>query len=430
MFGSVAKQTASAKQQRTKAEQIAHVFRRCTFGPHPGQVEAWLDRGPEALIASLLENEAISALGEDELFDDFGSDSDREERVFAAFMDGMFIGSNQLHERMTWYWQTHFTTSVESSDLRFGWRQHQLIRGLALGNFRDLARQITTDPAMLFYLDGAGSYGDSPNENYSREFLELFTLGRDGGYIEDDVRAAARVFSGWHVDWETQEVNFEPDAHYSRPVTFMGERQRWSIDSLIDFVCDLPACHRHVVTRIYHHFVGPDLSESRRDELASTFKRSGLEIRALLQDMFTGPDFLESLHSRARQPLEWALGALHALGFSSTAQAELVPWQLDVLGQRPMGPPNVAGWPLDDRWGSTSQVVARTSLLLDWELSEAVINSVPPTVDAVLAHCGIYEPSASTRAALDRIERDFSEFDYRLELLFVSALTSPEFTLL
>jgi len=77
-----------------------------------------------------------------------------------------------------------------------------------------------------------------------------------------------------------------------------------------------------------------------------------------------------------------------------------------------------------------SMIVSRTSLLLDWELPEAVINSVPPTVDAVLAHCGIYAPSVSTRAALDRIEDEFSEFDYRLELLFVTALISPEFTLL
>jgi len=95
-----------------------------------------------------------------------------------------------------------------------------------------------------------------------------------------------------------------------------------------------------------------------------------------------------------------------------------------------MAPPNVAGWPLDDRWASTSQIISRTSLLLEWELPQATINSVVPTVDGVLERCGIYDPSASTRAALDHIEETMSEFDFRLELLFVTALTSPEFTLL
>lgn len=424
--------TALAQTTRDiTAAQIAHVFRRCGFGPKPGAVEQWLDRGPEALVASLLDKDDIYVLDEADLFDDIGGEEDiDDELMFAAFIDQLLSSTNPLHERMTWYWHTHFTTSVESSERKFAWRQHHLVRRLALGNFRDLAREISTDAAMLYYLDGAGSHGDSPNENYAREFLELFTLGRDGGYTEDDVRAAARIFSGWHVDWETGEVAFERDAHYDRPVSFMGQRQRWTIDSLIDFVCALPACHRHVTTRLYHHLVGPDLSDSHRDALAEVFADSGLEVKALLRAMLTGDDFITSMNSRARQPMEWALGALQAVGYTSAAAAELQYWQLANLGQSPFLPPNVAGWPLDDRWASTNQIVTRTSLMLEWEVSESVINSVAPTVDAVLAHCGIYAPSDSTRDALDRIEQEFSEFDYRLELLFITALTSPEFTLL
>jgi hypothetical protein len=128
--------------------------------------------------------------------------------------------------------------------------------------------------------------------------------------------------------------------------------------------------------------------------------------------------------------LEWVLGAIQALGFETATAVDLQIWQLENLGQTPFRPPNVAGWPLDDRWSGTSQIVGRTSLLLEWELAENTIDNVAPTVAAVLERCGIYAPSPSTLAALKRIERDFSEFDYRLELLFVTALTSPEFTLL
>ena len=414
-----------------RSDQIAHVLRRCGFGPRPGEVERWLDDGAEALIESLLANDAAHALAPENVFDGFSDSSDVDDvEMFTTFVDQMMNGANQLHERMTWYWHTHFTTSVEAAGRRLAWQQHHLIRRLALGNFRELARQITTDAAMLHYLDGGGSRGDEPNENYSREFLELFALGRNGGYTEDDVRAAARIVSGWHADWETGEVSFEPDHNYSRPVTFMGKRQRWSVDSFVDFVCARPECHRHVVTRLYNHLVGPDLDDGRRDELATVFAEADLEIRPLVAAILRGEDFLGAIHSRTRQPIEWALGAIQALGFTSVDQLEIRPWQFRELGQMPMQPPNVGGWSLDDRWASTSHIITRTSHLLNWELPESTISQVAPTVDDVLARCGIYDPSPSTRAALDRIENDFSEFDFRLELLFVTALTSPEFTLL
>ena len=150
-----------------KASQIAHVLRRCGFGPRPGEVARWLDRGPEALIESLLANDEIHALDESDLFAPFENPDDIDDgEVFAIFLDQMMNGENQLHERMAWYWQTHFTSSVESGGRRYGWQQHHLIRRLALGNFRELARAISTNPAMLYYLDGNGSRGDNPNENY------------------------------------------------------------------------------------------------------------------------------------------------------------------------------------------------------------------------------------------------------------------------
>lgn len=412
-------------------EQIAHVLRRCGFGPKPGEVAQWRDRGVAALIDALLDNESVEALDQGNLFDEFGGGDDfDDEQLFAAIVDRMITARNPLHERMTWYWHTHFTTSRDSSAQRHVWTQYQLLRRMALGNFGAFAREISTDAAMLYYLDGAGSYGDEPNENYAREFLELFTLGHDGGYGEDDVRAAARIFSGWHVDWETGKVSFEPDAHYGRPVTFMGERRTWTIDSFVGYVCALPACHRHVATRLYHHLVGPDLAPERLDQLAAAFADSGLEIKALLAEMLRGDDFLAATHSRARQPVEWMIGSLNALGYTSVAEVNLKHWHLANLGQLMYYPPNVAGWPLTDRWVAPSQIIGRTGVLVDWELPESLINSVEPTVDAVLARCGIFDPSPSTRAALDRIENEFSEFDYRLELLFATTLTSPEFTLL
>ncbi len=418
-------------------KQIAHVFRRCGFGPAPGAVEAWQDEGPEALIEDLLARETIEFRSEANLYDGFDlggeDDDDADYRLYDAAVDEiaerMRTGSNPLHERMSWYWCTHLTSSRERADATMMWRQHQLFREHALGHFPTLMRRVTTDAAMLLYLDGSESRGSNPNENYAREFLELFTLGRNGGYTEDDVRAAARILSGWWVDWETGEVFYEAERAYTRPVTFMGERRRWSLDGFIEFVCSRRACAEHVTTRIYNHVVGPELTDERRDELATVFVDAGLEIKPLIAAIVRGQDFLDAVHARPRQPIEWLIGARQALGLPGLFDADEA-WSLELLGQIPFQPPNVAGWPLDNRWASASQIISRTSVALDWELPERLYDEIEPTVDAVLARCGIYEPSASTLAALKQIEADVSEYDGRLDLLLLTTLVTPEFTLL
>jgi len=424
-------QQSGTNRDREVKAGIAHVLRRCGFGPRPGDVDRHLDLGPQGLVEELLSKTDIWALEGQSLEEDMPARADDGgDEVFRRFVGQMVSDLNPLHERMTWYWHTHFTSSIDTVDGGFVWRQWHLIRRHALGNFRDLARAITIDPAMLAWLDGDGSHAEAPNENYSREFLELFTLGRDQGYVEEDVRVAARVFAGWFVDWDSGVARFEAEAAYDRPLTFMGERRRWTAETLVDFVCSLPACHRHVVTRVYRHLVGVEPSAARVLELASVFAENDLEIKPLVAAILRADDFHTAQWSRARQPIEWALGAMQAVGYDEPAESGLQLWNLEALGQLPYLPPNVAGWPLDDRWSSASQIIARTGILLDWEMPEATIDAVAPTADAVLKRCGIFTPTPATRDALATIEGDVAEYDRRLELLFLAVLTSPEFSLL
>lgn len=417
----------------TEREQIAHVFRRCGFGPRPGDVETWEDAGAAALVDYLLgiDNVELAEPGQefDGLPDPVDNDYQFLRQAAARMCERMARGANPLHERMSWYWHTHFTTSAERSGARLAWLQHHLLRRHAFGHFPTLVREITTDAAMLRYLDGSGSRADMPNENYAREMLELFTLGRDGGYTEDDVRAAARILAGWHVDYETEEVAFYPEYAYTRPVTFMGERRRWTLDEFVEFVCAQPACAPHVVTRLYHHLVGPDLTDARRDELAAVFVDAGMEIKPLVAAMLTGEDFFTSVRSRARQPIEWLLAARVAIDASPVFDPEAT-WWFEDMNQIPFFPPNVAGWPLDGRWSSASQIISRSSIIFDWDLAERLYDEVEPTAAAVLARCGVFDASPSTLAALEEVEADFSEYDDRLSLLFATVLLSPEFTLL
>ena len=248
-------------------EEVAHLLRRTGLGIRPGQIERVLGRDIHDLIDERIADEGWALSAEE-----------AENRNFAElewdtlgreWVDQMLSPSTGLHERMVWFWHGHFTTSKEAVQDQLVVRQHHLIRRHALGNFADFARDILVDGAMLRYLDGDGSHGDAPNENLSREFLELFMLGRGNGYTENDIRAGARILSGWRVNYETNEVSFDPEAHYSRPVSFLGTRQNWTIDSFVDAVLDQPACAEHIASQIHDHLVSTPLSEERRREPVS-----------------------------------------------------------------------------------------------------------------------------------------------------------------
>ena len=409
-------------------EQVAHLLRRTGFGIRPGQIDALASTDIDDLIDERL-TDVGWALPPEEVesrnFDD--ADWDVLPREWISQMLSTDTG---LHERMVWFWHGHFTSSKDKATDKLLYRQHNLIRRHALGNFADFAREMLVDGAMLRYLDGDGSEGDSPNENLSREFLELFMLGRGNGYTEADIRAGARILSGWRVDYESSEVSFDPERHYNRPVEYMGTRQRWSLDDFVDVILSQPSCAEHVASRIHAHLVSTELSNERRAQLGNTLRNNNWEIRPLVADILHHEDFTKALGRRARQPVEWFVAAATASGLNTFGENGLEMWQLYQTGQVPYLPPNVAGWPDDDRWSSATQIMARGNAILNWQLPDSLINSLPPTVDAVLSHLGIPMVSESTTSALNEAISMQTEYDNGLELLLVTALLSPEFSLI
>lgn len=405
-------------------EAIAHVLRRAAFGPRPGLVDELGPLGPAGVVELLVDGAADAVDSTALLAGSPGRDDDGA-AVVSWWLQRLRSPDARLHERMVWYWHGHFTSSVAKVEAEMMWLQHLAVRRHALGNFRDLTRAMVTDAAMLVYLDGDGSSGEMPNENLARELMELFTLGV-GSYSEDDVKAGARALSGWWVDWETTEVHFEPHEHYDRPVTFLGRRARWDAEAVVDAVCDHSACPAHVARGLYRHLVGVDPAPDRLDALARGFRDTDLEILPLVAEILRGEDFHAAVRSRPRQPVEWLVAALASLGADD---AEIDPYQLETHGQVPFMPPNVAGWPDDERWLAGSQVLTRVNQVLQLGSEELIDADVLPEVDEVLDRCGIYEVSSTTREVLDQAATAQSEYEHRLELLFALALTSPEFAL-
>ncbi len=396
---------------------LTHVLRRLTFGTSPGQLATYGEASAADVIRTLLGAAPLEPeLPELGTNDDYGTLT----RWWAAVLTDPLAG---IHERMVWFWHGHLTSSLEKAEPAQMLRQHRLLRRLALGNFRQLMQEITTDAAMLHWLDGSGSVASAPNENYAREVMELFTLGRDSGaYTEQDVRAAAVAFAGYLVDEDHGgKVTFVADNAPTGPVTLLGH-QVGSAAEAIDTICDHPACAPFIASSLHTYFLGVPPAEARRDELAAVFTDSGLEVAPLVTAIVTHPSFLEARANRPRTGIEWfvALRRFYAM--------EIDAWLATLLGQTPFAPPNVAGWPGSERWLSTGAVFAKAQAAIDSSWDVPTLDDADPVGD-VLSRAGLYEVSDETRTALQQATTAVEGRRARSSLLYALVAASPEFSL-
>ncbi len=335
-----------------------------------------------------------------------------------------------LHEKMVWFWHSHLTSSISKvGQWPWMWTQHQVLRTNALGNFRTLMQAITIDAAMLVYLDGDPSVVTNPNENYSRELMELFCLGI-GNYTEADVKNGAKALAGYDVSWPDGVVTFYPEYTLTTPVTYLGKSVQ-TTQNVIDTVVDHPACAPWIATKLYRYFLGVNPTTQRRDALATVFRNANLEIKPLVDAILRDPLFLDpSIRlNRAKQPVEWVTNAFAAAGASNPGWATSV---ANDLGQLPFDPPSVAGWPGGTRWLAASDAFTRAALAIDGPVLAEITNATNPAlmVDTTLTRCSIFACSPATRAALDAIAANTALPKWqRSRILFATAVTSPEFAL-
>lgn len=414
---------------------VAHVLRRTTFGPFPGQVDYWAARGVKATIAHVLNaaplsvsNAAVPARADD--------GSDMAVRWWLARMANPAAG---IHEKMTFFWHGHLTTS---HDKVFRWRaevpQNLLLRRYALGNFRTLMRTITVDPAMLMYLDGSWSVWSAPNENYSRELMELFCLGRGTpakpNYSQADVENGAKALAGFGVDWDTSTRTYYPDNALPAGTTvrFLGRNVHGYVD-VVNAVVDHPACAPWVAGRIWRFLVGVDPSSTKRASLGAILKANKYNVKPLVSAILNDRTFLTSRLNRPRQPIEWVTAAMASLGLTDAHHPNLRVDTLWSLGQLPFYPPSVAGWPWGLRWLGPGLVLAKAALAVEAPAISSVAGARDP-VGAALARCGLYEVSTQTKSAMNRVMTSpqlagTSHKGDRAMVLLALAIGSPEFAL-
>jgi len=287
------------------------------------------------------------------------------ERLKRWWMLHLLHTSTPVNEHMTLFWHNHFTSSLEKVEQpKLMYLQNQLLRKHALGNFRVLLHQVARDPAMLIYLDGSKNVKGSPNENFARELLELFTLGR-GRYSESDIKAAAIAFTGWGVDRNRGTFAYDPTKHDNKRVTFMGRSGSFTGDQIIDIILEKPRTAEYIAEKFWKEFVSDERPDYRLiRNWGAVFRKSNYNIKALLTEVLTSNAFWADRYrgTLTKSPIDLLVGTLRTLPFPKLPDTELVHIS-QLLGQDLFDPPTVKGWAGGKAWIDTQTLLVRTSLL-------------------------------------------------------------------
>lgn len=280
-------------------------------------------------------------------------------RLNGAWLDEMVRTDHPFLEKMALFWHGHFACRI--NNVLFCQQLVNVIRRHALGNFRDLLFAVSKSPAMLQFLNNQQNRKKHPNENFAREVMELFTMGR-GNYTEKDVKEGARGFTGWGYNSAGRFV-FRKYQHDEGVKTFLGKTGRFNGEDLLDIILAHKATAYFLTRKLYAFFVNEQVPEAVLRPLAEGFYRSGYHIAGLMEAIFRSRDFYrrENLASRIKSPVELLVGLQRAIPVVFGEQKAPLLFQR-LMGQVLFYPPNVGGWPGGRSWIDSATLVFRLRL--------------------------------------------------------------------
>jgi uncharacterized protein (DUF1800 family) len=357
-------------------QHLQHLYLRAGFGllPQelPNALQIPINRHVETIFSDSKLNQPLNLLNDNELRLAkllFANQEERKEMVMESLNRGRELNllwlkqltesKAGLREKMTLFWHGHFATRTNNAF--FAQLQNNLIREKALGKFGDLLMSISKDPAMLQFLNNQQNRKNSPNENFARELMELFTLGR-GNYTETDIKEAARAFTGWGFNQQGEFV-FRRFFHDTDLKIFMGKHGNWDGEDIIRMILDKKETATFITRKIYRYFVNEVPDEAIISELAKNFYESEYDITHLMRQIFTADWFYapKNVGSRIKAPVEYITQFRRQFGLQFEPENALLFIQ-KILGQVLFYPPNVAGWAEGKNWIDSSTLMVRTLL--------------------------------------------------------------------
>ncbi|MDZ7733204.1 MAG: DUF1800 domain-containing protein [Acidimicrobiia bacterium] len=387
-------------------DRHVHLLRRLAYGPTTADLEHLVAVGEEAWLSEQLDPGTLDDSAVDEALGQLPVLTMTAAELVASAPDNTTarlagaqlklatlirqVGRRgQLHERMVEFWSDHLNVPQQDRLLELGKivEDREVIRPHGLGRFKDLLVASAQSPAMLYYLDNARSFADAINENYARELLELHTVGREGGYTEDDVVALARLLTGWTVDRDTYQFVFRGDLHDDGPLTIMDWQRPSGGDPFqhgVDFLHHLaghPATARHVCRKLAVRFVADVPDESLVDAMADTWLANDSAVGPVIRAMVGHPAFEASAGNKFSRPWDYVVSVLRATDADITPATSRQALSslgavLSRLGQLPFGWDAPNGYPdVEGAWLNAG------SLLNRWNfVGDALVGALGPVV--------------------------------------------------
>lgn len=380
---------------QTDQKKVAHLLRRFGLGASEAEVDYYGEGGLTKAVDRLLNYEDTD--------EGFGVDPS----VFANPDNGIInIRGYQLwwylrlcttrhpfEQKMALFWHDHFATSAAKVDVGEAmYRQIETIRTFGTGKFGTLLTEVSKDPAMLYWLDNNENVKGTAQENFAREVMELFTLGVDNGYTEKDIQEAARALTGWTYGIRrgarvipTEKPNrntqfqFVLARHDAGEKTIFGKTGNYDGDDVLAILTAKPETAQYITHKIWEWFVYEKPEKATINAYTKKFVDSGLDIKALVRAIVTGPEFYSERAMRkvVKNPVDFCVASFRSLGLGNAVLDRLknapddvnrrrfagavaiVQQKTQAMGMELLYPPDVAGWVSGSEWISTATMVER-----------------------------------------------------------------------
>ncbi|KIL41873.1 hypothetical protein SD70_04480 [Gordoniibacillus kamchatkensis] len=346
--------------------EAAHLLRRAGFAAPADDVRASVTLGRKETVRRLVAGQRIADAGAkaaalaplEELQADgkpLKADDIGDQQLYWLYR--MANTDAPLAEKMTLFWHGHLTSSYRKvKDVAMMVKQNELFRSHALGNFKELMLVVGQDPAMMLWLDVNSNRKGKPNENYAREVMELFTLGI-GHYTEQDIREAARAFTGWHVDRSSGEASYQPKQHDNGTKTILGETGAFDAKGVVDVLFEQKALPQFLARKLLRFFATDTPSDDWVEAVAADVSAQPT-IGGVLEKLFNSDAFYDDAVQQClvKTPAEYVAGWMRSLPLPLTRGYNAA---MRKMGQELYMPPNVAGWTGGTSWLLSSWLLAR-----------------------------------------------------------------------
>jgi uncharacterized protein (DUF1800 family) len=358
----------------SNSKQVKHLWARAGFGMRfedfneygnssiNHAVKKLLNTPADALINSIQQNTDYTTLikGDAMARKMFLQNQKQQEKdLNLAWLNKMSTTEAPLLEKMTLFWHNHF--ACRTFNAQFAQQLNNIQRVNALGNFRTLLFQVAESPAMLQFLNNQQNQKGHPNENFARELMELFTIGR-GNYTETDVKESARAFTGYGFNRTGEFVN-RKFFHDDGTKTFMDKTGNFTGEDIMNMILERKETAHFISNKLYKYFVNETPDPEHVNAMANVFYKADYEIKPLLEYVFTADWFYDDKNTGnlIKSPIELLVG-LNRQFYISYQQPDVLLQFQHVLSQVLFYPPNVAGWPGGKNWIDSSTLMYRLKI--------------------------------------------------------------------